>query len=157
MLRSAFGILSAFRCRIRDAGFAPYLPLKQYLTELFPGRLPDDALHLQIEKRSENLGRVQAGSLDDVVDVHGFVGAEEFVELFFGGIQGSGDEEVSLFGFWVLGFYERGANGRGELFDHVFGVCDEFGALLDQLVWREAYWLRYISRDAEDSAAELHR
>jgi hypothetical protein len=122
----------------------PYLRLRQYLTELLPGRLPHDAFHLQIEKRSENLGRVQAGSLDDVVDVHGFVGTEEFVELFFGGIQRGADEEVSLFGFRLFGFYERGANGRGEFVDDVFCVCDQLRALLDQLVWREADWLRYV-------------
>src|ERR1700722_20343608 len=86
MRRSALGILSAFRCRIRDERFASYLLLKQYLTELLAGRLPDAAFHLQIEKRSYNLGRVQAGSYDDVVDVRGFVGTEEFVGLFSGGV-----------------------------------------------------------------------
>ena len=54
---------------VRQEIRALYLPLKQYLTESFAGRLPDDAFHLQIEKRSENFGRVQAGTFDDFVDV----------------------------------------------------------------------------------------
>jgi hypothetical protein len=36
-----------------------------------------------MEKRSENFGRVQAGSLDEVVDRDGFFGAEQYVD--FGG------------------------------------------------------------------------
>src|SRR5580658_1824464 len=92
----------------------PYLLLKQYLTEAFAGRLPDDAFHLQVKKRSENFGRVQAGTLDDVVDVGGFVGAEKVVELFFDRVEGGGDEEISLLGFGLFGFDEGGADRRGE-------------------------------------------
>jgi hypothetical protein len=86
MLPSAFGILRGFRCRIGGTRFAPYLPLKQHFAELLPWRLPHDAFHFQIKKRSENLGRVQAGSFDDVVNVFGFLGAEEFVDLILGGV-----------------------------------------------------------------------
>src|SRR5580658_281431 len=113
MLRSASGILSALRCRKSGGRFAPYLPLKQHFAVLLSRRLPDDAFHLQIEKRSENFGRVQAGTFDKVVDVRGFVGTEEFVELFFRGIEGRRDQEISLFGFGLFGFYEGGADGRG--------------------------------------------
>ena len=41
----------------------PYLLLQQDFAELLAGQLPDDALHLQSEERSENFGRVQAGAL----------------------------------------------------------------------------------------------
>jgi hypothetical protein len=38
----------------------PYLLLQQDLAELFARQLPDDAFHLQVKERSQNLGRVQA-------------------------------------------------------------------------------------------------
>jgi hypothetical protein len=65
---------------------SPYLPLQQDFAELLPRQLPDDPLHLQIEKRSENFGRVQAGAFHDVVNVHRLVHAQQFVELLLGAI-----------------------------------------------------------------------
>jgi hypothetical protein len=59
----------------------PYLLLPQDFAELFARQLPDDTLHLQIEERSENFGRVQAGAFHDVINVHRLVRAEQFVEL----------------------------------------------------------------------------
>jgi len=53
---------------VRDA--SPYLPLQQGFAELFSRQLPDDSFHLQVEERSQNLGRVQARAIYDVVDVH---------------------------------------------------------------------------------------
>jgi hypothetical protein len=50
-----------------------------------------------------------------------------------------------LFGFGLFGFYQRGANGSGEFFDYVFGIGDELCALFDELIWREADGLRYVS------------
>jgi hypothetical protein len=38
----------------------PYLLLQQAFAELFTRQLPDDAFHLQVKERSQNLGRVQA-------------------------------------------------------------------------------------------------
>jgi hypothetical protein len=38
----------------------PDLLLQQAFAELFTRQLPDDAFHLQIKERSQNLGRVQA-------------------------------------------------------------------------------------------------
>jgi len=38
----------------------PYLLLQQDFAELFARQLPDDAFHLQVKQRSQNLGRVQA-------------------------------------------------------------------------------------------------
>jgi hypothetical protein len=87
--------------------------------------LPNGTSHLQIKKRSENFGRVQVGTFDDVINVYGFVGAEEFVKLLFEGIEGSRDQEISLSGFELFGFYESGADGSGEFFDYVFGVGGE--------------------------------
>src|SRR5579859_2221257 len=98
MLLSAFGILTDLRCRTRDRRFSPYSLSQQYFTELLSRRLPNDAFHFQIKKRSENFGRVQARSFHDVVNVFGFFSAEQLIEFFFGGIQGRREEQISLFG-----------------------------------------------------------
>jgi hypothetical protein len=66
---------------------------------LLARRLPHEAFHFQIKKRSENLGRVQAGSFDDVIHVHGFVGAVQFVKLGVkrtGGVMFPGTPKTSL-------------------------------------------------------------
>ena len=60
--------------------------LEQNLAELLAGELPNDAFHLQIEQRSQNLGRVQGGAFDDVVDGAGVVHAEQVVNLFLAGV-----------------------------------------------------------------------
>jgi hypothetical protein len=56
-LEDAFPIFDAgqFAC---DAN--PYLLLQQDFAELFARQLPDDAFHVQVKERSQNLGRVQA-------------------------------------------------------------------------------------------------
>ena len=41
------------------------------LRELLAGQLSNDPFHLQIKKRSQNLGRVQAGSFHDVINLTG--------------------------------------------------------------------------------------
>jgi hypothetical protein len=80
-----------------DAGPAPgaanpYLALQQDFAELFAGQLPDDPFHLQVEERSQNFGRVQAGAFHDVIDVHWRVRAEQFVELLLRAIERSGSQ-----------------------------------------------------------------
>jgi hypothetical protein len=39
-----------------------------------------------------------------------------------------------LFGERLLGFYQRGTDGRRQFFDDVFGAGDQLRALLDELV-----------------------
>jgi hypothetical protein len=71
----------AIGCPPRANDANPYLPLQQDFAELLARQLPDNAFHLQIEERSQNFGRVQAGAFHDVIDVHWRVRAEQFVEL----------------------------------------------------------------------------
>ena len=52
------------------------------LQKLLSGQLPHNPFHLQSTQGSQNLGRVQAGALDKVIDVYGFFGAEQLLELF---------------------------------------------------------------------------
>ena len=94
----------------------PYLLLQQDFAELLARHLPDDALHLQSEKRSENFGRVQAGALHEVVNRLRPVCAEQFVPLFLRPIErGGGDavEPSSALGLRGI-FPEDGVQGLGE-------------------------------------------
>jgi hypothetical protein len=59
----------------------PYLPLQQDFAELLAGQLPDDALHLQIKKRSQNFRRVQARAFHDVINMHRLLGTEQFLAI----------------------------------------------------------------------------
>ena len=62
----------------------------------------------------------------------GFLGTEQFVYLFFGRVQGGRDQQISLLGFGLFGFHQRGAHGRGEFLDDVFRVGDQLRTLLDE-------------------------
>jgi hypothetical protein len=123
---------------------------------LFAGQLADHAFHLQVEERSQNLRRVQAGVFHEFVDVAGFFGGQQFVKAFFGRAESGGSQEVALLGFGAFGLYQRGADWGGQLFDHVFGVDDQLGALLDQQLRCVADGLSNVAGDAEHLAAEFH-
>jgi len=112
-LVDAFPVFDAglFAC---DAN--PYLLLQQDFAELFARQLPDDAFHLQVKERSQNLGRVQAGAFHDVVDGLRFVCAEQFVQLFLRAIEQGSGQQVSLLGFGLLGLDKCRADGCGQLF-----------------------------------------
>jgi hypothetical protein len=56
-LVDALGVLDA-GLLARDTN--PYVLLQQDFAERFARQLPDDAFHLQIKERSQNLERVQA-------------------------------------------------------------------------------------------------
>jgi hypothetical protein len=54
------GALGLFDAASIAGGANSYLVLQQDFAELFAGQLPDDAFHLHVKERSQNLGRVQA-------------------------------------------------------------------------------------------------
>src|SRR6266581_2151024 len=143
-------------CQPRANDANPYLLLQQDFAELLARQLPNDAFHLQIKERSQNFRRVQAGALHDVINVHRFLGAEQFIEFLLRAVQRGSSQEIPLFGFRFFGLHEGGAHWRGELFDDVFGASDELGALLDEYVWRETHGLGNVPRHAENLSAELH-
>ncbi len=85
----------------------PNLPLQQDFAEWLSRQLPDDALQLQIKKRSQNFGRIQAGAFHNIINVHRLLGAEQLEELFLRAIQCSGGQSISLLALKPLGL--RGA------------------------------------------------
>src|SRR5439155_12491486 len=97
-------------------------PLQEQLAEEFARQLPDEAFHLQIKKRSENVGRVQAGVFDDVVNGSRLVGTEEGVNLLTAAGQGSGNQQIALQGLRLFGFSESGTDRCWQLFDDVVGI-----------------------------------
>src|SRR5713226_2421418 len=134
----------------------PYLLLQQDFAELFARQLPDDAFHLQVKERSQNLGRVQARVFHDVVNGLWFVCAEQFVQLFLRAIERGSGQQISLFGFGLLGLDECRADGCWQLFNHVIGVGDQLGSLFDQLIGGKAHRLRDGAGHSEDLPAKFH-
>src|SRR5258706_16102245 len=63
---------------------------------------------------------------------------------------------MPLLGFRLLGLHQGGANWCGQLFDDVRSASHKFGALLDELVWRETDRLGNVSRHAKHLSAEFH-
>ena len=64
---------------LRPAMQAPICFYSKTLLNCLPGLLPDHAFHLQIKKRSQNFGRVQAGPFHEVINVHRLVGVEQVI------------------------------------------------------------------------------
>jgi len=84
-----------------------------------------------------------------------FVRAEEFVDLFSEGFKEAATQQISLFGFGLCGFYQRGANGSGEFFDYAFGVGDELCFLFDELIWSKADGRREARPGVSASASQV--
>jgi hypothetical protein len=74
MRRLTLRVRSTIGCQPRANDADLYLPLQQDFAELLAWQLPDDTFHLQIKKRSQNFGRVQAGMFHDVINVHRLLG-----------------------------------------------------------------------------------
>ena len=63
--------------------YSGFRGLQEDLRKLLAGQLSYDPFHLQVEKRSQNLRRVQAGSFHDVINMHWLVGGEDCVDFLF--------------------------------------------------------------------------
>ena len=72
---------SATHCNPND--YNDFRGLEEDLHKLLTWQLSYDPFHLQIEKGSQNLRRVQAGSFHDVINMHWLVGGEYFVDSLF--------------------------------------------------------------------------
>ena len=83
--------------------------LQKHLAEELARKLTDEPLHLQIKKRSENVGGVQAGVFRDVVNRSRLVGTEGGVDFLAAVGEGRGDEQIALLSFGLFSFGEGGA------------------------------------------------
>jgi hypothetical protein len=117
-------------------------------------KLPDEAFHLQIKKRSENIERVQAGVFHDIVNRSRLGRTQESENPLTVAGEPGGDQQVALLRVRLLGFGRGGLDRCGPQFDHVLRVGDEFAALRDRLVRREADGLGHIPCHTKDFAAE---
>jgi hypothetical protein len=73
--------------------------LKEDLRKLLSWQLSYDPFHLQVKKGSQNLRGVQAGSLNDVINMHWLVCGEQLVDLLLAGVQACRSKEIPLLRF----------------------------------------------------------
>ena len=74
-----------------------------------------------------------------------FVCVQQFPRLFLRAIERGSSQKISLLSFGLLGLEECRADGCWELFDHVIGVGDQLGSLLNQLIGSKAHGLRDVA------------